>query len=431
MGFIDVFKRTPKQPVMEPEERSISLNGLGFGTISSFASSRAMKLSAVYCAVNQISNAVAILPINIVSVKEGKKRVIKHNLYDILNLFPCERLTHFDMCKMMVESVLLKGNAYAVINRDERLRVKSLEYVDPDLVTPMIQEDGRVKYLVSGMKSAIDQVNMIHLHQHLDEQFRGISTIRYAATSFENIWATESNAGNFFKSGSNLSGVIEASAPVNNEQKKQIKDSWSSFASEGVHVAVLPQGLTYKPISIDPSDAALLESREYGNMEIARWFLIPPSKLWIMTNESYNSVEMAELLYLSDTILPITTMIENEFNRKLFLPSEMGKTQVDFDFAALLETDKKSQAQYYGNMITNGVLSLNEVRDKLGFEPIPADEGGDAHFLQLSFGTVKDIANGVYVKQNSQDVTSNTKNDNKLGAEEETPKDNKDKKDKE
>ena len=411
MALLNILRR--KNEAKPQEERQVSLSSLGFGTVSSFSSLRAMKLSAVYCAVNQISNACAILPINIIEVKDGKKRVVKHNLYDILNLCPNPDLTHFSMIKMMIESVLLKGNAYALIVRDDALNVKELIYLDADYVTPTRGADGRIKYIVAGMKIAVDSVNMIHLFQHIDENYNGISTIKYACTSLEGIWAADSNASNFFKAGSNLSGVIESTAPINNEQKKQIKDSWSSFAQEGVHVAVLPQGLSYKPISVNPEDATLLESREYGNLEIARWFCIPPSKLWVLDNESYNSMEMAELLYLSDTILPLVSMMSAEFNRKLFKPSQIGRLQVSFDFDALLQTDKTSQAQFYNSMISNGIMSLNEVRDKMGFEEIADEEGGNAHFIQISYGTVKDVANGAYIKQNAQEQS--TQLDNKVG----------------
>lgn len=414
MGILDIFRRNVAKP--QVEERKISLSDLGFFNGSSYNNSKAMKLAAVYCAVNQISNCTAILPMQVNEIVNGKKRKIDHSLYKVLNMKPCDRFNHFNMMKMMVESLLLKGNAYALIVRDSNLGIKSLEYLDADNVQPTIGQDGRIKYIVNGIKEAVDSVNMIHLYQHLDETYRGISVIRYATASLDGIWAAEKNATSFFKAGSNVNGVITSTSPLTNDQKAQIKDSWGVFATEGAHVAVLPQGLDYKAIAVDPNDAALLDTRKYGALEIARWFNIPPSKLWIMDQESYNSTEFAQLLYLSDTILPITSLIETELNNKLFKPSEVGKLVIDFDFTAILETDKKSQAQYYNSMISNGVLSINEVRDKLGFEPVPAEEGGDAHFIQISYGSVANVASGAYIKQNAQDQNQNI--DNKVKAKE-------------
>ena len=111
------------------EERSISLTGLGFNTLSSFSNTMALRLSVVYGAVNMISNSVAVLPMNIVEVGMDSKRKIKHPLYQVLNGKPDVKMNHFQFMKMMVESLFLRGNAYAYIVRDEQLNVKNLIYL--------------------------------------------------------------------------------------------------------------------------------------------------------------------------------------------------------------------------------------------------------------------------------------------------------------
>ena len=57
MAFWDLFKRNRKPAPVDIEERK----GLGliFNNLTSYGSSTAMKLSAVYYATNQISNSVA------------------------------------------------------------------------------------------------------------------------------------------------------------------------------------------------------------------------------------------------------------------------------------------------------------------------------------------------------------------------------------
>ena len=118
-------------------------------------------------------------------------------------------------------------------------------------------------------------------------------------------------------------------------------------------------------------------------------------------------------MYLQDTLLPYVQMIEDEINTKCFRPSEQGKRVIDFDFTALMNADKKTEAEYYRTLITNGIATVNEARGKLGFGPAEV-EGADELYMQLSYATVKDIAEGKYVKQNAQDQTSNVKNDNKV-----------------
>lgn len=417
MGLLDIFKRKKVEPVVQEERQSMT--GLGFATLNGYNNERAMKLSAVYCAVNQISNSIGILPVNVYETtsNNGMKKQIKHQLGELLNSRPDGVNTHFNFMKQMIESVLLRGNGYALIIRDERLNVKQLVYLDSASVTPVPQKDGSIKYLVNGMKTAVDAIDMIDLHLHVDEMYHGISVLRYAWQCLNSAYAAETQAENFFAGGANLSGVIKVNAPLTTEQKRELIENWkgtfNTSQKSTIPVAVLPQNCDYQPISVSPEDAQLLESRQFSLNEIARFFLIPPTKLFVFDKISYNSMEYNQLMYLQDTLLPFVNMIEDEFDTKLFRPSEQGKRFIEFDFTALMNADKKTEAEYYRTLITNGLITVNEAREKLGYSPVE-DDSANQLFMQLSYATVKDIAEGKYVKQNAQDQTSNVKNDNKV-----------------
>lgn len=425
MGIFDRFRNKPQKEVINntPEERSLAV-ALGFNGTSNFVTTQSMRLSAVYAATNMISNSVALLPMKVVTTEGGRTKEIEHPLKRVLNLKPNAKYNHFNFMKMLIESVILKGNGYAYIERDENLNVVALHYIDSDWVTPIIQADGSVKYIVNGMSQAIDAINMIHLFQHIDETFRGISTIKYADMTLQGVHAAESHSSNFFKSGAGLMGVLKSSAPMTNEQKRQAAESWrlSITNSQGGGVAILPQGLDYQPISISPEDAQLLETRKYSLSEVARFFNISPIKLFDLTNVSYSSLEQTNLSYLQDTILPFTQLMEDEFNLKLFKPSEVGKITVDFDYSVLVQTDKNTEAEYYTKLLTNGVLTINDVRSKLGLEP-SQEIGSDKHWIQISYATVENVASGAYIKQTDQ--TQGQKVDNKVKQDEvEEPKKN-------
>ena len=402
MARFSLFRKKEEIVPVNIEERK----GLGliFNAISSYGNSTAMKLSAVYCAVNQISNSVAMLPINIVKYEGFDKKIVKTNLSDLLNLKPDGNHTKFIFLKQLVEAVILRGNGYAYIKRDEQLNVVGLQYINPDFVTPLPQPNGSMKYLVAGMASAVDAVNMIHLYMHCDEQGNGISLISYAVNTLSSNASAEKQAQNYFSNGGSLNGILQASATLTKEQKGQIKDSWNqAFTGEGKSgVAILPQGLEYKPISVNPADQQLLESREFGIIEIARWFCIPPSKLMQWSDVSYNALEYSQLVFLADTVQPYVEMIVNEFNTKLFKPSQIGKLAVEFDFTRLLITDNASKVKYYGDMVKNGLMSPNEARQQLGLEKIPAELGGDDYYMQLSYSTLKNIASGAMIKGQQQ-----------------------------
>lgn len=420
-NFFDrIFGRKVEMP-QEQEERSIFGGlGLGYNSISSYSNTQAMKLSAAYACTNLLSNSVALLPIKIVSYESGRKTVIEHPLEKVLNLSPNSKYNHYNFWKLLIESVILNGNGYAYIVRDEKLNVKSLELIDPSYVTPMPQEDGTVKYIVAGMGAAVDSANMIHLYQHCDNMMNGISVIKYADMTLRSAFDTEVEANKFFKRGAGLLGVLKASSPLTDAQKTQIAQSWEKSVTRtaGGGVAILPQGLDFQSISISPEDAQLLESRQYDVISICRYFNVSPLKVFDYSHMSYSSLEQVSLSYLQDSVLPYTQLIEDELNRKIFKPSETGKYFIDYDYTSLLQGDKKAEAEYYRTLLTNGILSPNEVREKLGYAPVN-DDALNKQYLQLSYGTVDNIFAGVYVKQNPQDASGQVKTDNKVKQDEE------------
>lgn len=422
--FTDIFKRTKQAPEAEKQEERGLFDGLGlsYSTASSYSNSKAMKLSVVYACVNLLSNTIATLPLKVVKYDKGRRVELKEHPLDlILNLAPNKRYNKFNMMKLLIESILLNGNGYLYIKRDERLNVVGLELLNPAFVQPMPQEDGTVKYIVEGMGSAVDSANMIHLYMHTDEFMNGISVIKYASMALRGAYDREESSDSFYSRGLGLLGVLKSSAPLTNDQKKQIAESWekSMARTSNGGVAILPQGLDFQAISVSPEDAELLDARQFDVVNLCRFFGVSPLKIYDYEHMSYNSLEQVSLSFLQESILPYTQLIEDEFNRKLFKPSEVGTYGVDFSYDELLQADKKAEAEYYRTLLSCGVATINEVRNKLGFSPMEGDAYSKDTFIQLSYSTVNNIASGLYTSDQKQDQSKYTKVDNKVKDKEE------------
>ena len=228
------------------------------------------------------------------------------------------------------------------------------------------------------------------------------------------ISANAENAANkFYKGGAGLSGILKASATVSDEQKLQIRKSWSEAftSSDGNGVAVIPQNLDFQPVSVNPKDAMLIEARQFNVVEIARYLNISPIRLYDLHEVSYSSMEATNMSYLEDTVKPYATMISNEINLKLFKPSEVGKIGIRFDFTDALQTNRQALAEYYRTLLTNGILSINDIRKQLGFPQLEGEEG-NTHWLQISYANAADIAAGKFIKQDAQG--QNQEVDNKV-----------------
>lgn len=372
------------------------LGQLNFSIGSNYANTKAMKLSAVYRAVDLISNTVASLPIDVFNVtSDGYKRVSDNTqLRYILNSEANQELDAFTFKKLMVSLMLLQGNAYAYIDRDRKGNVKGLYLIPNGLMTviePTKIKDN-VKYAIAGIGS-IDSSNVLHIKNFTNNGYIGLSTISYAAQTLGLAYDAENYATNFYQGA--ISGIISTNTPLTAKQKEQIKTSWRTSFGSGNNagsVAVLEGGFSYQPITVNPSDASLLDTRKFQIEEIARFFNVPPSKLFYYSGASYNSIEASNLDFLTSCIQPILAKIEAEFERKLFLPSERPTSDLVFNTNELLRTNKTEMAQYYQTLLTSGTYTINEVRRELNLEPV---DGGEIPYVQVNMMRLDNAAKNV------------------------------------
>lgn len=362
-----------------------------------FLESRSMPmlLSTVYRCVDLISDSVAVLPLKTYKIDgEGFKREAKeHPAYWVLDSEPNEDMTRYTFFKTMMTSVLLTGNGYAYIER-EGLKVSQLIYIPSGAVSVVWITDNqgimRKRYQVTGFSELVEPRDMVHVLNFSYNGIVGVSTLEHARQTLAIATSAEESAKGFYDSGGQLSGVLTIEgARLSKEQKDQIYETWrmrtDPVTGTPNGIAVLEGNMKYQPISISPSDSQLLESRQFNVVDICRFFSVSPVKAFDLSKSSYSTVEATQLQYLTDTALAVITKIEQEINRKVFLPSERGRVVAEFDTSAILRTDKSAQATYWKELFNIGAATPNEVRRENNLERM---ENGDKAFVQVNVQTL-------------------------------------------
>ena len=393
MGFLDrILRRSPgavdaEQRKDEENVFGLALNYNGWGT---YKTSQSLALSAVYRCVEVITNGVASLPVKLYRTDEkGFKYEMHNNLSFILSKKPTEKMNAFTFYKLIVKDILLQGNAYALILRNEKGEIIGLQYIQAGLVSPIDKVD-RIEYQVTGIKGFVRQEDILHFMNYTDNGVYGISVLTHARRTLGIADYGENASENFYKSGGCTTGFLKFDGPSSGKQREEILSAWNQ-ATGGVRnqpngIPVLPANVNYTQLSVNPADAQLLESREFSIVEICRFFGVSPTKCFDLTHASYNNSEMAELAFLNDTLRPLLTKIEMEMETKLFKPEE--GYDIKFDVSELLRTDKKSQAEYFTKLFNLGVLSPNDIRKELDMDEI---EGGDIHCAQINLTSIKNL----------------------------------------
>lgn len=380
MKFLGLEIRKAQKPV---EERKIEnlypifSEALTFGGLSGKYGN--MNLSAVYRAVELISDSIAVIPIKIKEVNETHSEETKnHPLYYFFNDKTENTISKYNLIKLLVQSVILKGNGFAHIKRDATGEPIGLRFLKSEDVTINWNEvTNDVTYTCNKITSKkILPKDMIHLIKNTYNGVQGISVLSYANRTLNLANSTENAANSFYTNGCNLSGILKVQGQLTDKQRTDIRNSWNIAYSEGGSgLAILQGNMDYTPVQLSAEDSQLLSSREYNVIDIARYFGISPVLLGDLTHSSYSTLEAAQNEFLTHTLQPYITMIESEFNRKLI---KDDRYTINLDETYLLKTDKTAQATYYSTLLSNGVLCVNEVRNDLGLSPI---EGGDKHII--------------------------------------------------
>ena len=400
----------------EKRSNSNNFDFLAYNCVSSYAESKAMLLSAVYRCVEVISDSIAQLPLEPykTDAKGYKVKFTNHSSYHILNCEPNSNMTKYTFMKVMVRSMLLQGNAYAYIERDERGNAKALYYLDPSMVT--IKKPTRltddIKYSITCLGGDVEACNMIHILNYTIDGYEGISTLTNARNTLMLASDAEANAEGFFKGGANVGGILKVNSPMTDDEKISMKQSWNS-SFNGVNgnpngVAVLDADVTYQPVTVNPTDSQLLETRQFNVVDICRFFGVSPVKAFDLTKSSYNTIEQMQIAFLTDTLQPLLKKFEEEFNRKIFKPSERCKTEIRFSTAPLLRADKQSLANYYNTLFQIGVITPNEIRKELDMQSL---DDGDNSFVQVNVQTLKKATSNYPDNTNKERLNNNQETD--------------------
>lgn len=356
----------------------------------------AMNISAVYRATEIISDSIAQLPIRIKQTDASHKEELE--THPLNSIFQNNTLTKYNLMKLLIQSVLLKGNGFCYIERGTDGTPINLRFLQSsDVIITFDKAKDELYYtipIISNKK--IEPCNVIHLVKNSYDGVNGISVLSFATRSVKLANNTENSANNFFTNGCNLSGVLTVQGPLSDKQRTDIRSSWNqAYANGGNGLAVLQGNMTYQPIQLSAQDSQMLQSRQFNVQDIARFFGISPVLLGDLTHTTYSTLEATQQQFLLHTLQPYIVMIEEEFTRKLFKPSEKNLI-VNLDETALLKTDKVALSQYYGSLLDKGVLCVNEVRKELGYSPI---EGGDKHLIAYT----KITDNTINKKETSDD----------------------------
>lgn len=363
----------------------------------------AMQMSAVYACVRIIAEAIAQIPLNVYRFTEdgGKEKDPRHPLYFLLHDEPNPEMTSFIFRETLMSHLLLWGNAYAQIIRNGMGEVVGLYPLMPDRMEVDRDEDGNLFYTYTkyfdeaGARHRYEQVKLpayqvLHIPGLGYDGLIGYSPIAMARNAIGMSMAAEDFGATFFANGATPGGVLEHPGIVKDPER--LRESWhAQFSGKNSHnIAVLEEGMTFKPMSIPPEEAQFLETRKFQIDEIARIFRVPPHMVGDLEKSSFSNIEQQSLEFVKYTVGPWVARWEQSLSQALLLPSEKTKYTIKYNLDGLLRGDYESRMNGYAVGRQNGWLSANDIRELENMNRIPAEEGGDEYLINGNMTKLKD-----------------------------------------
>jgi len=196
--------------------------------------------------------------------------------------------------------------------------------------------------------------------------YRGVSRLKPALRTMILMRSMRDFQDNFFKNGAVPGLVLKSPNTLSEKIKERMIQSWSARYrpdAGGRRPLILDGGIeidSFANVNFKELDfqSAIAENEKI----ILKALGVPP----ILLDSGNNAnIRPNMRMYYLETILPIVRKINFAMERHFGF-----KCQEDITNIPALQPELRDQSQYYSALVNTGIISPNEARDALGFDPV-------------------------------------------------------------
>lgn len=301
--------------------------------------------------------------------------------------------------KTLTSWAITRGNGLAYLERDGNATITGAIPLLPDRSGMAVFRGGQqlpgdvgaqpgdqLKYwtIVGGEIRTMLPENVIHIKGLSHNGYWGMDIIDVLAESFGLSIAPRDFSASFFGQGAMPSGVVFAPAGLKGEAQKDFADNLRK-AQEGLGKAhkllILEESAKFEQISIDPSKASLIATREFERVEIANIIGIQSHKIGDSSRASYNSLEQSNQEHLDDDLDPWLQVWEDELEDKCLEEDEAAdeSLMIEFNRKALVRVNLAARTARHQFERQNGISTANDILRQENQRPI--GEVGDTYMV--------------------------------------------------
>ena len=315
----------------------------------------------------RIAELIGSMTIHLMAnTSNGDERIV-NELSKKLDINPCSYMTRKTWVEAVVMNLLLYGDGNSIVlPRMQDRMLGDLTIIPASHVSFEALENG-YQVLINGKPYNSDEV--LHFVQNPDPEYpwkgRGMRvSLADVANNLKQASVTEKG---FMQSKWKPSIIVKVDGLIDEfaspEGRKKLLDSYMDTTNVG-EPWIIPadqfQVEQIRPLSL--SDLAISDVVQIDKRTVASILGVPAFVLGVgdYDKDAWNN-------FINTTVKPIAVGIQQEMTKKLITSPKM---YIKFNTLSLLDWDLKTISDVFGGLSDKGIVTGNEVRDRVGMSPL-------------------------------------------------------------
>ena len=350
----------------------------------------ALQVSAVWASIELLTDNIASLPLFVYKNLNGNRELARdESLWRVLHDRPNSRHTPMEFWQFITFNYLMRGNAYARIERDSAGNAIALWPMASDQVQVTVLDNGTIsyEYYINGRIIVYGQDSILHFRDK-GNGIIGMSRLDYMKSSVGVAINAQNATSKLYTNDNKRPGVFMIDKTLTEEQRDQVRKNFAGLAESGEDdLLVLEAGAKFEPLALSPQEVQLLETRKFSVEDISRWFGIPSILINDLANRvPYgNNTDLAEFFY-KFKLRPMLVNFEQALTQRVLTAAQRSTLTVEFNLDALLRSNLKDRMEIYSQAVQNGLKTRNECRQLENDAPLA---GGDMLTAQVNLSPLE------------------------------------------
>lgn len=373
MGIFDFGKeKRSKNEIQSDLQQATSLKDLQ-NLISDSINSDEVQLTddafknipALKSSIELISNLIASLPIELYQRdKEGNtKEILNDKRLYLLNNELEEFYTSFQTKKAIVEDYLLHGRALLVM-KNKGMGEYSYEYIPSNKVSFLQVHDSKDFDIIAENGKRYTSADLIYFFRNGSKISESKGILEENRALFTNIQYLNKYKQDLTKSNGANRIIAKPTRTLEKSFLQSLSNRLKALYEGRDNVLVLNSGIDIIELKSNSNFDLDKLTTTYDN-QVANLTGVPKSVL------DGSCDETTYLSFIRLTIVPLLRMLEQVINREFLTTKERENKFFKFSTDDLTIASLKHKSEYIQTLVNAGVLTTNNAREMLGYEPLP------------------------------------------------------------